>query len=192
MTTPPVTLDEVRAHLNVTASVDISEFELQMHLDAATEAVENRVGPLVIRDVVERSVSWGRVALRLRPAVSITSVSTVLAGAVNPVAGDTSTLTLDSGSGVLDLTGRVANGSTVEVAYRAGRGTVDQIEGRFKLAVLIVTKHLWETQRGQGARGSRWGTQDAGGDDMAEILRGFALPRRALELIGYDEDVAIG
>lgn len=193
MTTPPVTPDEVRAHLNISPAGGALDVELQMHLEAATEAVEHRVGPLVTSTQVERgTASHGRVALTRRPVVAITDVTRVLNNVGGVIAGlDTATLTVDTDAGIVDLTtwGRSA---TFEVTYTAGRGAIEDIPARFKLAVLVVTKHLWEIQRGSGAKGSRWGTPDEGDDFYGDVVKGFALPRRALELIGFDEDIAVG
>ncbi|MFD0885754.1 hypothetical protein ACFQ08_14480, partial [Streptosporangium algeriense] len=63
----------------------------------------------------------------------------------------------------------------VLVVYAAGR---TEIPANVLLAALIIIGHLWETQRGTVA--PRLGTDDEVWDPRA----GFAVPRRALELLG--------
>jgi hypothetical protein len=58
----------------------------------------------------------------------------------------------------------------------------DPIPAEVRLAVLIIAQHLWETERGTGSRtdlGAR-GPEDG----EAAALSGFAVPRRAEQLLG--------
>lgn len=62
------------------------------------------------------------------------------------------------------------------------RVVVDEarVPAEVTLATLVIAEHLWETQRGDA---SRPGFDDDGLPDRASLLRGFALPRRAEQLL---------
>lgn len=187
----PVTLEEFKAHLNRPTGAGADDDELTLHLDAATEAIEARVGPLVTREVTERiDGTAGRVTLSKMPVTEIIGLSLLTGTVATPVTGfDATTIDVDGAAGIVTLRS-VARGRVGEVTYTAGRGEIDDIPRRFKLAVLIVAAHLYELQRGRGQTPQRFGVQDD--DSLPEFLRGFALPRRALELIAYDEQLAFG
>lgn len=207
----PVTLAAFKDHLTdgSTALSADDDAELTRALLAATYAIEKRVGPLVIRsfteDVQATGPTWhqdtrrGKLLLNQRPAVAVTEVSLLLFGQVTALDGfDPDAVYLDQEAGILDLYGWTTRCDAYRVTYTAGRGStpadVDDpgdIEADFVEAVLIVGEQLWETQRGRGLHPSRWGTQ-ADPDASPEIMRGFALPRRALELIARDEQIVFG
>jgi hypothetical protein len=52
------------------------------------------------------------------------------------------------------------------------------IQANVRLASKIIIQHLWETQRGT------MGVQLGGDSDNYVAGRGFAIPRRAIELLG--------
>lgn len=191
MVPTPVTLDQFKAHLNrPTGAVAADDDELTMHLESATEAIENRVGPMVTREVVEDLMTTpAGVLLTHRPVVAVTATATVFQGVATPLPGfDAATVTIDAESGLVSIP-LLSRGRTARITYTAGRGAIAAVPARFKLAVLITAAHLWETQRGRGVTTGRWGTQED--EDLPAYMRGFALPRRALELIGHgDEEVA--
>lgn len=183
MTPTPVTIAELKKHLNLPAEVSPEDAELTLHLEAATEAIENRVGPIVTREITEDVGAYnGWARLSQQPVVSVSAVSTVYSG----VATALSAFGVNPESGLVHV-GQLSAGHAGRITYLAGRGEIDDVPTRFKLAVMITAAHLWETQRGRGVSSDRWGTQDD--EDLPAYMRGFALPRRALELIGYDERV---
>jgi uncharacterized phiE125 gp8 family phage protein len=185
----PVTLPEFKKHLNRpnpdAAAAD--DDELELHLEAATEAIEKRVGPLVIREVTERiDGTAGRVTLGNLPVRAILGLSLLTGTVETPVDGfDATTIELDGDAGIVTLRS-VGRGRVGVVTYTAGRAVIDDIPRRFKLAVLITAAHLYELQRGRGQTPQRFGVQDD--DSLPEYMRGFALPRRALELIGHGDE----
>lgn len=183
----PATVEEFAAHLNLDAAPSegtTEHGELLLHLNAATRAIENRVGPLVNREITERVLAHrGTLVLNSHPVVSAATVTGVV-GAVNWAVAD---LHVDASGVVSRNLGGTLPPGVYDVVYTAGRGTQSEVPEHLKLAVLITAAHLYETQRGTGVgRGSRWGAQD----DTSDVPRGFALPRRALELISGDEEVA--
>lgn len=195
--TPPVTLDELKKHLNRPAGAADEDAELTLHLEAATEAIEQRVGPIVNREVTERArLSGDLLELNERPAVSLTTITNVVNGTPTAITGLLlDELDVDLEAGLVNL-GHVRGATSLyEVTYTAGRGVIADIPARFKLAVLIVAEHLWQTQRGNGAPPRMFGvspeTSTSSSNAADYIYRGFALPRRALELIANDQTTAI-
>ncbi|MEV7907699.1 hypothetical protein, partial [Streptomyces anulatus] len=74
---------------------------------------------------------------------------------------------------------------TYECVWEAGRITVAYVAGRTEVpahvrqAARIMVQHLWETQRGRmGA------ARTAGSEEVWDPRWGYAIPRRALELLG--------
>jgi hypothetical protein len=199
----PVSLDDFKQQLTDSDIVDFGDQdndELTRHLLAATGLIEDRIGPLVTRSFTEdhrrtrseRHYSGGKLLLRRRPAVAVTALSSIIYGVVT--AGDRlrpAVHYLDTEAGIFDLQTVAFGWADYRVTYTAGRGVAADIPAKYKQAVLITAEHLWETQRGRGLHPSRFGSQ-ADPTEVPEIMRGFALPRRALELIALDELVVFG
>lgn len=191
MTRPPVTLDEFKAHLNLPSNTKESDTELQLHLNAATEALEKRVGAMVTREFTERVTARGGLLLLANaPVVELASVTEV--GGTAWTIGD---LYVAADSIVRLSAGGQLPGVDFTVTYTAGRGAIADVPARFKLATLIVAEHLWETQRGTAVRPAMFGmapepTSTGTAADAGYVYRGFALPRRALELLAGDQDIA--
>jgi uncharacterized phiE125 gp8 family phage protein len=172
-----VTLSMVKAQLNIDASVMSDDVELQTYIDAATAAVEKQLGqvvdPRTVLDQLDFASSVTSFVLRSTPVISLTSVVTLDGSqtwAVSP-----STMYVDSACGLVTvLSGAPVKGSVL-VTYEAGYTAVP---ANFRLATLIIIQHLWETQRGT------MGVQLGGDSDNYVAGRGFAVPRRAIELLG--------
>lgn len=180
-TTPPVTLDELVRHLNMSdAQKTANSAELQLMLEAATELVEGRVGPIVTREVTERlEARAGRLWPTQLPVTDLGDVT-------DPYDAAVTTGYVDAGT-VRFPTGYTPACGRWSVTYSAGRGDIADVPAGLKLAVLIVAKHLWETQRGTGSSPSR-GTRGYGQASDEPIVQpvagmGYALPNRALELM---------
>lgn len=185
----PVTLDELKTHLNLSAASDESDAELTLHLRAATRAIEKRIGPLVIQEFTERLTanSSGVMLVSNMPLVAVVSATSVVGNTAVLQALDVDPAGVISGASSRLATGRY------DVTYTAGHGATASED--HKLAVLYVAEHLWEMQQqtGVGDRPGLFGEDPPGGEESARyIYRGFALPRRALELISGDEQLAIG
>lgn len=192
-TTPPVTLDEFKKHLNLTTGAGSEDAELTLALEAATEAIEQHVGPLVTREVIDRVYPSrnGYLILSQAPVVSVSSVTEVVDGVATAIVGlDVDTRVTLNGSGIFDLGHWATSARQYEVTYTAGLGAEAAVPARFKMAVMIVGEHLWETQRGRAGRNAgRFGTSED--EQSSDFLRGFAIPRRALELIEFDRQPTI-
>lgn len=173
-----VTLAAAKAQLNIAASDTADDVELQGFIDAATAAVETQLGqvvdPRTVIDQLQCASGTQSFLLRSVPVLSLTSVTSLdgsLSWAVGP-----SGMHVDSASGLVTVLSGAALSGTVLVTYQAG---MTVFPANYRLAALIIIQHLWETQRGT------MGTVMGGGDDSGYVAgRGFAIPRRAIELLG--------
>jgi hypothetical protein len=159
------TLTDVKAHTNVSSSVN--DDELVTMLDAAEDVVRSLVGSFAAATVTERvTVAAGTVILSRPPAGAVTLTyadGTAVAG-----------FTVSTAAGLLyDVP--AANGAVLTASYPVGGGVVP---AAVELATVIITAHLWETQRGT-ASPSPLSPDDAGPSFGA----GFALPNRARDLL---------
>lgn len=170
---PLVSLFQVKEQLNIAVSDTSHDVELQSYVDAATFPVEEACGRVVEQRTVmdELAVRGGSFLLRSVPVVSLTSVVAV-DGSQN---WDVSQLHVDSRSGeVTVLSGPIFCGRIL-ATYVAGES---EVLPNVQLAALIIVQHLWETQRGT------MGVQLGGDNENYVVGRGFAVPRRAIELLG--------
>lgn len=152
---------------------------LREFVEAAAYVIENhRKEALIRRTVTEYQhirTPASRLLLQVTPAISLSSVRTMDSAATWDVAG----LTLTPLIGLVrGKSGQVTFSGNVEIVYVAGRAI---IPANFTLAARIIVQHLWETTRGNARTGVFPGAQD----DTTEIFgMGFAIPNRALELLG--------
>jgi hypothetical protein len=184
----PVSLDEYKAFLELSTDTSETDPELQMHLNGAVKAIEKRIGPILTRDYAERvRARNGAVTVNTTPLVELTSLTRIL-GAVEY---DVATLDPDPSGVITRLTGTRLPDGKYDVEYTAGRGATASED--HKMAILYTAQHFWEMkQRQQNGRPGLFGEQEeahagAGLASAVFVYRGFALPRRALELISGDE-----
>lgn len=185
----PVTLDELKTHLNLPSADAGQDPELTLHLRSAIQAVEKRIGPLTHREFTEKvRARNGCITVNQTPLVSVSAVTERIGNVVWDIEG----LDVDDAGIISSIYGSRLPTAMFTVTYTAGHGAT-ALE-RHKLAVLIVAEQLWETQRGNGARPSMFGVAPEGSATSAHeadyVYRGFALPKRALELISGDEQIA--
>lgn len=162
-------MEEFKNELNRTDSFD--DADLRPRLVAATDWAEWAIGgPLSIQTFTERlNITGDTIVPIFRPLVSVTSLTPDQGSAI-----DSTGYIVDTALGIVRL--RWALGwSTYTLVYRAGLSSVSE---RVKEAGLIVAKHLWQTRNGGGGRNSP--------DDLILTGLGFAVPRRAMEMIGKD------
>jgi hypothetical protein len=175
-----LSLADAKAHINETGTADDSE--IRYWLNATTFAVEYFVGPVTVRTVTEdHDVGvTDRLSLRRTPAVSLTSVVSVLDGGTTY---DVDQLDLDGATGIVRrLDGGWFTGP-LRTTYSAGRRIVaENITG----AARLIFQHLWRTQRA-GARGGLPGSSvDYSVTEPIPGL-GYAIPNRAMEMFGSDQ-----
>lgn len=171
-----VSVSEAKQYLNLTTSDHDSE--LQLFVDAVTAVIERHIGKVVeqrtfVEDVVLRGV--GSTLLSRGPIVSITSATTT----DGYVTWDPETLVVDTSLG--SVSSRSLFNGTVRFTYVAG---MEPVPPHIRLAALIIVGHLWETQRPTVAAAPGIGGFDDGGTSLAPSVYGYAIPNRALELLG--------
>lgn len=182
MATPPVDVVDLKLHLQMDPNNTANDTELTSHLAAATNALEGLVGPMLPRQVTQRrTAANGTITLPVRPVLSVESVAGVpLSGTVDAATADLEA----SAAGVVRTVSTTLPNGRYDVTWTAGR---DPVGEHLKLAVLIVAAHLWETQRNRGARRAMLGDENPNPyQDSQLVMRGFSLPRRALELVGME------
>lgn len=168
-----------RRHLKKAASDTGDDEEIREWIEACTRAVEQFVGPVVVRSATDtvRFSSARSVALTLIPALDLTSVTQLRLGGPVYTVDD---LRLDPDTGLLErVDGGLMYGPLL-IAYRVGRLIVP---ANFRSAGKIILQHLWKTRQGPG-RPQR-GVDDY---DVTEPLPGlgFAVPNRAVQLLDPD------
>jgi hypothetical protein len=160
-TTEWITVDEVKRHANITTSTSDDEVELMR--DAAQDAVEGLIGPVLWRTVTQRiSANDSTLVLNTTPVLSVTSLT---------LSGSPATYTVIDGGMLADVTAR----GDVVATYVAGRTVVP---GAVRLAALIIAAHLWQTQLGSAPTQ----LQD-GFNNEPTVGLGYAIPNRAADLL---------
>jgi hypothetical protein len=169
-----VSLADARAQLNMGPAETSDDDELRGFIGAATGAVERALGRVVVRrSVTDRFEMSGAVAellLRNVPVLSLTSVVSADGATTWSTAG----LRVDAETGLVTVASGPAFTGALDFTYQAGLPIVPE---DYQLAGLIIIQHLWETQRGT------MGVQLGGDSEPYMPGRGFAIPRRALELL---------
>lgn len=177
-----VSLADAKRHLNIPAARTTDDEELRSFIEAVTAVVERYAGA-VLRAPHTQTFDGGReaVALAHTPILSVTSVTE--SGTVVGASG----YHLDEDSGVLvRLAGRfrsrwLAGAANVTVTYTAGRQV---IPANITHAALIILKHMWETQRASGGGRPGLSEEVAGPATYMANPSAYAIPYRALELLG--------
>jgi hypothetical protein len=177
-------LQDAKDMLNIPQAVTTSDAEIQSFIDTIESSLRGYTGgPIVNRTITaERTemLSYQTViAVRQRPLVSVTSVTSANGGAIDISGG----LDLDQNAGLIRRKlGLPFYGPffqwlpQVTVTYVAGWGVT--VPPAFNTAARIILSHLWETQHGPATRPSM------GGMDMVQPQGfGFAIPSRAAELL---------
>lgn len=178
--TPPylVSLVDLKAHLNMDLSDSSNDEELRGFIEAATLVVERHRREAVVRRTVVETLWVNNLGLHpsVQPVQSITSaVSTLSTATWNPAELRLyPTGVLQAMPYTLRLWGEVT------LTYVAGYAVVP---ANFTLAALIIAAHLWSSQRSGTLIPSQMGARF---DDssLSPSVSGYAIPNRALELLG--------
>lgn len=194
MPTPAAaTLQQFKEHLDKTGA--LNDAELAGYLVSATHAAETDtkcgVGPIVQRQLVRRvEVAGGYVMLPVTPAVSLVSFVGVRGAATYAVAD----LDLDTDTGIVRAEAGYLAPGAYDVTYLAGRAeVVEDVDDDISLAVCIIGKHLWETQRGRNSRPGVLGHTSGMESSEDRVPSGFLVPHRAASLLlGARQWVAVG
>lgn len=176
MTNSLVLLDSLKAQLNIDETNTTDDVELQLYADASANVVEDYTGLVFDSKTFSEEFKAGHCSVHWvpshKPVTSLTSVTGIGTGEV----WDISDVLIDGDLWFFN----VPLHGVVKIEYMAGGATATP---KYKLAALIIAQHLWETQRGNmpmvGAD-----LQDTLSNSAAGAGMGFAIPNRALELLG--------
>jgi len=175
--------DEVLEYLNI-PTANANENEIRRFIDAATDLAETYVGQVLGRRTFTNELyDGGTEFIRIRnpKAISITSVyeNDALVSSSNYVLDYTGQRLYRIGSGTLYATNSygywTAGMNNVKITYVAGYVNPPMSA---KQGVLVIIKHLWESQRGAMNVMGRV----LGGDELYSTPT-YSLPRRAMELL---------
>lgn len=186
-----LTLPEARRAIRLPDNDQSRDTDLvETYIPAVTAVIEDLIGP-VMAGTTRTFVADGGGALVMLPWLNITSVDSV--------DDSGTTLTVDDyqvnlGTGIVyrgtaDLPRTFATGrQSVTITYTAGTyATPAAVPYNIKLAARIILAHLWQADQ-QGYR------PDFGGPDnsVTPSSSGYAIPRRAVELLGSSSNRPLG
>ena len=180
-----ISLRDAKKHLNMSLTLTTNDDELRTHINSATKVVEYYVGPVAIRSVTQVVRGGASVVLSRTPVISLTSVTAVYAG--GPIY-NVDDLDLDGETGIVRHLLGVPLVGPLRWVYKVGRTVVD---ANWQLSARIIVKHLWETQRGGSRRPGMGGQSDDIVEQQLVSVMGFAVPRRAVELLQPDQTAGI-
>ncbi len=177
-----VSLADAKKKCKIPAAVTEHDDTLRDWIEAVTAAVEDHLHEAVVRRAVVEDirVDWAdEVVLGITPVLSLTSVQTV-DGVTSWSVGD---LHLDGATGVVSCgpAAQMLHG-LVRFVTEVGRRVYP---ANYTKAGMIIIEHLWATERpgNRGAPVAGGGYEDSLNTTSFGAL-GFAVPNRAIELLG--------
>jgi len=168
-----ISLASAKAQLKITS--DDSDEELRGYIEASTYAVEHLAGEAIVRRSVteQQDAHGGVMVLKVTPVIALTSLATLDGSQSWDVS-----LLHPTPAGVVHLRHLVGwTRCPLLVTYQVGYAVV---QANYLLAASIIIEHLWQTKRGSKGGPNVGGMQDT----MMPRGLGFAVPNRAIELIG--------
>lgn len=174
-----ISREQAKTQLGLTT--DVHDAAVRLFIAASAVAIEDHIGRKIIRrTVTEKHYGvCGSLILNRCPVLSLTSLATVDGNTTFNVAD----LDLDGDVGIVrTLTGTALRGN-LQAVYVPGMRVVP---ANFQLASRIIVEHLWQTMRpfSNSAATLTPGALEDSLEGRAGGLVGFAIPNRALELLG--------
>jgi hypothetical protein len=172
-----VSLADAKSKLRYDAGANSADEDLRTFLEACTDVIEEYLDEVVAQRTltVVVSVSNGRAVIPVGPVISLTTVTSEDGATTWDVAN------LRVRDGVLRAVAGPALRGDLEVTLLAGRR---ELPPSYSLAVWMILRHLWETQRaGYGGTAARGYGQGQGDADVVTVA-GWDVPRGALTLLG--------
>ncbi len=173
-----ISLTEAKRQLRLTATD--RDDDLKLFIAAAGRAIEDHTNQTIVRRTVTEKHRGlcGTLILNRAPVVSITSVTS----ADGASTWDTANLDVDPDTGIVRVLSGPGLYGDLDVVYVPGMRVVP---ANYLLAARIVMEHLWQTMRPFSAASIPVpGALEDSLDSRAGGLVGFAIPNRALELLG--------
>jgi len=193
--TEVVSLDEVKAELNIPSSNTDDDTELSGYIDAATTIIEFLCGPVVPAEYTETHDGGSPVIfLKRRPVLSVATVTEYTPTAYplteEPLGGSYTTYgyRMDAEKGTLLRTSaaiptRFAPGvQNVTVTYTAGRAAVP---ANIRGAALELVRTQWQPQQSGNLPGI-----DVDNEPGKNVL-GYYVPYRVTEMLGPSAQVTV-
>lgn len=150
---------------------------LRDYVEASTMVIERHRHQIIARRSITEYhdvSSTRRLVLQNHPAISLTTVERVDGSAT----WNTADLHLDPSTGMVTVLQGPSLSGHIRFVLLGGLVVVPR---NITLAAGIITEHLWMTERAQTVSGARSGYEDS--MDIRGLM-GFAIPNRALELLG--------
>lgn len=161
-----ISLDEARAALNWPDTDTDNNEELRSFLDAATEVVEDLVGPVVTRTYTEQHTSGGgAIALNHYPVLAVSSFVEYTPAAItwtkadNPAAAVGNQFTINTANGVIRARWGASFAGECWVTYTAGRAVTPPA---IREACVEIVKARWQQSQQGNARPDLGGVQITG------------------------------
>lgn len=180
-----LSLDDLKTQLGITTTTH--DDELALYAATAVLSIEDLIGgPFLNRqvtEVVDVAEDGRSLVLGQRGVSSVVSVTAMQSGAALSVAN----FLVNPNAGVIRQKLGVPFYWTgpFQVTYIAGQGT--DVPENVNVAARIIGQHLWITRRGPATLPS------LGGEDVVITSAGYAIPRRAAQLLaGYVEEAVVG
>lgn len=168
-----ISLARAKTQLNIKPDNTSLDDEVQLWADATTTAVEKALGRVVDQRQITEEIraNGGTAILSSVPVITLVSVVSV----TDDLSWDVSKLHVAKASGELMVLSGPPLSGLLTVTTIAGEAVSPP---NYIVAGLIILQHLWETKR--GAMGVK-----RGGDDEVYVPQlGYAVPRRAVEMLG--------
>jgi hypothetical protein len=178
-----LSLADLKTQLNITTTTN--DAELARYAATAVLIIETILGGPVLNRTVSETVyatdAGQALVLRQQGLVSVTSIVDQQSG----VSMDVSQLIIDANARVVrqKFFRPFWYWGPFTVTYVAGQGT--SVTEDTVTAAAIITQHLWDTRRGPVIR------PQLGGEDLVVTSAGYAIPRRAMELLQGNAQEAV-
>lgn len=155
-----LSLAEAKGAINMLASNNDHNSEIERQVTAVSRVIDDAVGPVVHRTVTAELHDTGReVRLRQAPVVSVSSVRVASGGAITTLSSVAFGAATDGYRADLDrgrlyrqwggVDGDWDTASRIEVTYVAGRyATTAAVDALFKEAASAVLRRLWKREAG--------------------------------------------
>lgn len=172
-----LSLADEKEHLEIPASDTTDDDELRDFIEAATEIVEQYVGPIVRRTHTVQLDPHGCVYLTLphTQVLEVTALTLIRDGTTPLVVSD---LNVDTAAGVISRKdGAGLPYWPVNITYKVGRPVIKR---NWSLAARMIVKHNWSVKLGN--------LPSIQGDDRGYVVSGsgYLVPYRALSLLEPD------
>lgn len=173
-------LAEARKQLRLTTTD--RDDDLRLFIAAATIAVEDHIGRKLVRRTVTGESHLrvdGALILDRAPVQSLTALASLDAATT----WDVSNLHVDEPTGIVTPLAGTRPYGNLKATYVCGKRVIPANE---LLACRIITEHLWQTMRPFSTSAATPGpaSLEDSLDARSGGLVGFAIPNRALELLG--------